>query len=189
MQVIGQAKDGPSALQLASELKPDVIVLDLSMLGMPGIRVAQTLLAQCPSSHILILTVHEDRAYSRRLLEIGVSGYVLKRTASEELVSAIRAVAAGGTYLDPAIAAVVVGLRSHRKSGHDAGSTAELSNREEEVLRLAAAGYSNKEISTRLRVGVKTVETYKTRAMDKLGLDTRAQLVRYAIVKDWLDGP
>jgi DNA-binding NarL/FixJ family response regulator len=189
MQIIGEAKDGQSALQLATELKPDLIVLDLSMPGMHGIRVAQTLLMQCPSSHILILTVHEDQAYLRRLLEMGVSGYVLKRSASEELITAIRAVATGGIYLDPAIAAMVVKLGPHRKFGHHVRLAAELSNREGEVLQLAAAGYSNKEISSRLQVGVKTIETYKTRAMDKLGLDTRAQLVRYAIVKGWLDSP
>jgi DNA-binding NarL/FixJ family response regulator len=189
MQIIGEAKDGQSALQLATELKPDVIVLDLSMPGMHGIRVAQTLLVQSPSSHILILTIHEERAYLHRLLEMGVSGYVLKRSAPEELITAIRAVAAGGIYLDPAIAGMVVRPGPHRKSGHDVHSTAELSNREGEVLQLAAAGYSNKEISSRLQIGVKTIETYKTRAMDKLGFDTRAQLVRYAIVKGWLDGP
>jgi DNA-binding NarL/FixJ family response regulator len=189
MQIIGEAKDGQSALQLAAELKPDVIVLDLSLPGMHGIRVAQTLLVQCPSCHILILSIHEDRAYLSRLLEMGVSGYVLKRSASEELIRAIRAVATGGIYLDPAIAAMAIGRRPHRKIGQNDRSSVELSSREREVLQLAAAGYSNKEISSRLQVSVKTIETYKARAIDKLGLETRAQLVRYAIVKGWLDGP
>lgn len=109
VQVIGEAIDGQSGLQLATELKPDVIVLDLSMPGMNGIRVAQALRVRCPCCHILILSVHEDRAYLRQLLDLGVSGYVLKRSAPEELIAAIRAVAAGGVYLDPTIAGMIVG--------------------------------------------------------------------------------
>jgi DNA-binding NarL/FixJ family response regulator len=156
---------------------------------MSGIRVAQALRVRCPSCHILILSVHEDRAYLRQLLDLGVSGYVLKRSAPEELVVAIRAVAAGGVYLDPAIAGLVVGRRSQPGSARNIDRSAELSAREIEVLRLAAAGYTNKEVSSRLRVGVKTIETYKARAMEKLGLGTRAELVRYAIVQGWLGGP
>jgi DNA-binding NarL/FixJ family response regulator len=188
IQVVGEAVDGQSALRLAIELKPDVIVLDLSMPGINGVRVAQSLRTHVPGCHILILSVHEDRAYLRQLLEIGVSGYVLKRSAPEELITAIRAVAAGGIYLDPAIAGMVIrrGLQSGTVPAID--PLTELSGREAEVLQLAAAGHTNKELSLRLRVGVKTIETYKARAMQKLGLETRAQLVRYAIVKGWLGG-
>jgi DNA-binding NarL/FixJ family response regulator len=189
LRVIGEAVDGHTALKLAIELKPDVIVLDLSMPGMNGIRVAQGLRVRCPRCGILILSVHEDRAYLSHLLDLGVSGYVLKRSAPQELVAAIRAVAAGGVYLDPAIAGLIVGLRSQRSSARNIDRPAELSGREIEVLRLAAGGYSNKEISSRLRVGVKSVETYKARAMEKLGLETRVELVSYAIVKGWLAGP
>jgi DNA-binding NarL/FixJ family response regulator len=189
VQVIGEAVEGQSALQLTIELKPDVIVLDLSMPGMNGIRVAQALRVRCPCCQILILSVHEDRAYLRQLLDLGVSGYVLKRSAPEELIVAIRAVAAGGVYLDPAIAGLIVGRGSQPESTRNVDASAELSNREAEVLRLAAAGYTNKEVSSRLRVGVKTIETYKARAMEKLGLETRAELVRYAIARDWLGGP
>ena len=133
--------------------------------------------------------MHEDRAYLRRVLEIGISGYVLKRSAPEELIGAIRAVAAGGTYLDPAIAGLIVGRAEQSGIARGSDYSAELSAREAEVLQLAAAGYTNKEVSTRLRVSVKTIETYKTRAMTKLGLDTRFELVRYALVKGWLTGP
>jgi DNA-binding NarL/FixJ family response regulator len=189
VQEIGEAIDGQSALQLATELKPDVIVLDLSMPGMNGIRVARALRVRCPCCHILILSVHEDRAYLRQLLDLGVSGYVLKRSAPEELIGAIRAVAAGGTYLDPAIAGLIVGRAEHSGIARSSDCSVELSAREAEVLQLAAAGYTNKEVSTRLRVSVKTIETYKTRAMAKLGLDTRSELVRYALVKGWLAGP
>ena len=189
VKIIGEAMDGQSALRLASELKPDVIVLDLSMPGMNGVRVAQSLRAQVPRCHILILSVHEDRAYLRQLLETGVSGYVLKRSAPEELISAIRAIAAGGIYLDPAIARMVIGRGPQAGGLRAADGPTELSARETEVLRLAAAGYTNKELSLRLRIGVKTIETYKARAMEKLGLATRAELVRYAIVKGWLGDP
>jgi DNA-binding NarL/FixJ family response regulator len=187
VEVIGHASDGQSALRLAAELNPDVIVLDLSMPGINGVRVAQLLRAQCPTCHVLILSVHEDRAYLRRLLELGVSGYVLKRSAPEQLITAIRAVAAGGVYLDPEIAGMVIGRELNPKSARILGHAAELSSRETAVLRLAAAGYSNKELSSRLQIGVKTIETYKTRAMEKLGFETRAELVRYAMAKGWLD--
>ena len=189
VEVIGEAMDGQSALRLAIELRPDVIVLDLSMPGMNGVRVAQSLRMQVPQCHILILSVHEDRAYLRQLFETGVSGYVLKRSAPEELIAAIRAVAAGGTYLDPAIAGMVIGRGSQRGTMRDDQRRTELSARETEVLQLAAAGYTNKELSLRLRIGVKTIETYKARAMEKIGLDNRAELVRYAIARGWLGGP
>jgi DNA-binding NarL/FixJ family response regulator len=189
MRVIGEAVDGQLALRLAIELKPDVIVLDLSMPGMNGVRVAQALRVQLPSCQILVVSVHEDRAYLRRLLEIGVSGYVLKRSTPQELIGAIRAVAAGGKYLDPAIAGVIVGRGAQSGTLRSIDCSTELSARETEVLQLAAAGYTNKEVSVQLRIGVKTIETYKARAMEKLGLDTRAELVRYAMVKGWLGGP
>jgi DNA-binding NarL/FixJ family response regulator len=189
MQVIGEAVDGQVALRLAIELKPDVMVLDLSMPGMNGVRVAQALRVQLPSCQILVVSVHEDRAYLRRLLEIGVSGYVLKRSAPHELIGAIRAVTTGGKYLDPAIAGVIIGRGTPSETLRSIDSSTELSVRETEVLQLAAAGYTNKEVSLQLRLGVKTIETYKARAMEKLGLDTRAELVRYAMVKGWLGGP
>ena len=186
LEVVGQASDGQSALRLAAELDPDVMVLDLSLPGINGVCVAQMLRTQCPTCKVLVLSVHDDRAYLLRLLELGVSGYVLKRSAPEQLITAIRAVTAGGVYLDPAVAGMAIGREIDPKSARNARQTAELSAREMEVLRLAAAGYSNKELSSRLQIAVKTIETYKTRAMEKLGLDTRAQLVRYALVKGWL---
>lgn len=158
VEIVGHAFDGQSALRLAAELKPDVMILDLSMPGMNGVRVAQTLRGQSPNCSVLVLSVHEDRAYLRRLLELGVSGYVLKRSASEQLITAIRSVAAGGIYLDPEIAGMAIGRELNAKCSSNVGQTVELSNREIEVLRLAAAGYSNKEVSSRLQIGVKTVD-------------------------------
>ncbi|HEV3257765.1 MAG TPA: response regulator transcription factor, partial [Gemmataceae bacterium] len=132
------------------------------------------------------LTVHEDKGYLRLLLEAGASGYVLKRAAAGELIHAIRTVAAGGVYLDPALAGKVVGSFVRAPAGKGVAEGDDLSEREGEVVRLIAAGYSNKEIATRLSLSVKTVETYKARSMEKLGLDSRADLVRYALQRGWL---
>jgi DNA-binding NarL/FixJ family response regulator len=185
-QVVGEARDGRSALRLAKQLAPDVVVLDISMPEMNGVEVATALLAERPDCRVLVLTVHEDRAYLRQLLGIGVSGYLLKRSASDELIRALRAVESGGTYLDPAVAGKVVG-RAARSSVHpQPGGAAELSERESDVLRMVAGGHSNKEISARLSISVKTVETYKARAMEKLGYRTRVEVVRYAADQGWL---
>ena len=187
LEVVGEARDGRTALRMALELRPDVAVLDLSMPGMNGVDVARQLRADCPQCRVLALTVHEDGAYLRQLLEIGAVGYVLKRSAAEELLRAIHAVAAGGIYLDPAIAARVVGAGPHKAAESAPPGTAELSEREIEVLRLTSAGHSNKTIAARLRIGVKTVDTYKARGMAKLGFRSRVEVVRYALSKGWLN--
>jgi DNA-binding NarL/FixJ family response regulator len=187
-EVVGKARDGRTALRLSKQLLPDVVVLDISMPEMNGIEVATALLAERPDCRVLVLTVHEDRAYLRQLVEAGVSGYLLKRSASGELIRALHAVVAGGVYLDPAIAGKVVGRTARGTLQPERGQAAELSERETEVLRLVACGHSNKEISARLAISVKTVETYKARAMDKLGYRSRVELVRYAADQGWLDG-
>jgi two-component system, NarL family, response regulator NreC len=130
---------------------------------------------------VLALTVHEDPGYLRALLAAGATGYVLKRAAADELLVAIRAVAGGGLYVDPALAA--------EAGAPQAIEAAALSEREAEVVRLVAGGYSNKEIAAQLAVSVKTVETYKARAMEKLGVRTRVGLVRYALGQGWLTTP
>ena len=134
---------------------------------------------------MLALTVHEDKGYLRQLLAAGAAGYVLKRAAPEELVHAIRVVAAGGVYLDPGMAGKVVG-GFVRRSAEAAPAGDELSEREAEVVRQTAAGFSNKEIAAELSLSIKTVETYRARAMEKLGLDSRSGLVRYAVQQGWL---
>jgi DNA-binding NarL/FixJ family response regulator len=186
-EVVGKARDGRTALRLAKQLLPDVVVLDISMPEMNGIEVATALLAERPECRVLVLTVHEDRAYLRQLVEAGVCGYLLKRSASDELIRALHAVVSGGMYLDPAIAGKVVGRAARGGAHPQPGQAAELSERETDVLRLVAGGHSNKEISARLAISVKTVETYKARAMDKLGYRSRVELVRYAADQGWLD--
>ena len=136
---------------------------------------------------VLALTVHEDKGYLRQLLAAGAAGYVLKRAVGDELIHAIRIVAAGGIYLDPSLAGKVVGAFVHRPNGEGGQATSvELSEREIAVIQLTAAGYSAKEIATQLDLSAKTVETYKARAMEKLGLQSRADVVRYAVQREWL---
>jgi DNA-binding NarL/FixJ family response regulator len=190
LELVGEARDGRTALRQAIALKPDVAVLDLSMPGLNGVEVSRQLLEACPSTRVLVLTVHEDGAYLRQLLETGVGGYVLKRSATEELIRGIHAVAAGGLYLDPAIAGRAVGQSAQRVHvGADATATTDLSAREVDVLRLTAVGHSNKTIAARLLIGVKTVDTYKARAMSKLGFQSRVEVVHYAMSKGWLNDP
>lgn len=187
MDVVGEAADGAEAVAAARALQPDILVVDVSMPVMTGARATETLKAERPGLKVLALSVHQDKSYLRSLLEAGASGYILKRAAAHELVQAIRAVAAGGTYLDPMLAGKVVGsfVRTGRRSLPD-GPDVALSEREEQVLRLVAQGFSNKEIAARIEVGIKSVESYKARATQKLGFSGRADIINYALQKGWL---
>jgi DNA-binding NarL/FixJ family response regulator len=186
MALVGEATNGSAALVRVMEMLPDVAVLDISMPGMNGLDLTRRLAESCPSVRVIALTVHEDRAYVQSLVQNGARGYLLKRSAAADLVRAVRAVAEGGVYLDPAIAGSALGEPPPPGRPIDAAET-ELSPREADVLRLMARGYSNKEIAGRLDVSVKSVETYKSRATEKLGLKSRAEIVRYGMSKRWLD--
>jgi DNA-binding NarL/FixJ family response regulator len=185
MEVIGEAADGREAIEKASASQPDIVVVDVSMPEFNGAQTTQRLKKILPNIAVLALTVHEDKSYVRELLEAGASGYVLKRAAAEELILAIRAVATGGIYVDPHVAGKLLStmVQPHSRSN----STAELSDREGEVLKLTAQGHSNKEIAAQLSVSVKTVETYKARAMEKLGLRSRVDIIRDAAQRGWLE--
>jgi DNA-binding NarL/FixJ family response regulator len=187
VEIIGEAHDGRTALQMAIELQPSILVLDFSMPDLNGVEVTKRLLAERPHSKVIVLTVHEDRSYLRKLIEVGAVGYVLKRSAADDLLRAIQAVAAGGVYLDPSIAGHAID-RTPNRLKEPTNGRAELSEREVEVLRLTAVGHSNKAIANILRISVKSVETYKARAMDKLGFRSRVELVGYAVEKGWLMG-
>jgi DNA-binding NarL/FixJ family response regulator len=190
MEVIGEAADGRAALAQARELMPDVLLMDVSMPRVNGLKATEALAQCCPGIRIVTLTRHADDGYLQQLLHAGASGYVLKQSRAAELLHAIRAVARGGTYLDPAIAARVVGTHRRRPSpGAEIDPPASLSPREEEILRLVAWGYSNKEVAARLTLSVKTVETHKTNAMQKLALHNRIDIVRYALLQGWLKDP
>jgi DNA-binding NarL/FixJ family response regulator len=187
-ELVGEAVSGFSALKLIREKRPDVAVLDISMPELNGIVLSRRLAGEMPDIRLLILTLHEDRAYLNQALEAGVRGYVLKRSAVENLVQAVRAVMVGGLYIDPAIVGRAFdGNKSNKKLAAKKGVSPALTEREADVLKMAALGFTNKEIASRLDVGVKSVETYKARGLEKLGLKTRAELVRYASGQGWLD--
>jgi DNA-binding NarL/FixJ family response regulator len=187
-QLVGEAVSGLSALKLIRDKRPDVAVLDISMPELNGIVLSRRLAGEMPDLRLLVLTLHEDRAYLNQALEAGVRGYVLKRSAVENLVQAIRAVMVGGLYIDPAIVGRVFdGNRVNKKLATRKGASPALTDREADVLKMAAMGFTNKEIASRLDVGVKSVETYKARGLEKLGIKTRAELVRYASGEGWLD--
>lgn len=186
IEVVGEAADGAGAVDGAAALKPDVVVMDVAMPGLNGAKATERLKKACPAVKVLALTAHEDRAYLRQLLDAGASGYVLKRAAAGDLVRAIRVVGAGGFYLDPALAAHVARGFVSAAAARGALAGTELSDREEEVVRLIAEGFGNKQIAARLTLSVKTVETYKARSLEKLGLRDRIDLVRYARQQGWL---
>lgn len=186
IECVGEAADGREALARVSELLPDVAVLDISMPGLNGLQAAERLKECCPQVKILTLTRHADGGFLRQLLAVGVNGYVLKQSASDVLLSAVRAVASGHTYLDPAIAGKIVGRLARARTSPRAASAAELSEREQEVLRLIAWGHSNKEIAAQLGISVKTVEAHKANAMEKLDMRGRTDIVRYALLQGWL---
>jgi DNA-binding NarL/FixJ family response regulator len=186
MIVVGEAGDGQAAMEQIRDCEAEVVIMDISMPLLNGAEATAQLRSLCPDIKVLTLSVHEDTGYLRKLLEAGASGYVLKRSAADTLIQAIRMVAAGGVYLDPAIAGKVVGSLLGKPVLVGDSAAAELSERETDVVRLIAQGYSNKEIANQLNLSVKTVETYKTRAMEKIGLDSRVAIVRYALQRGWL---
>ncbi len=190
MEVIGEAGDGRNALLQAKDLEPDVMILDITLPDLNGIQVMERIKQLCPQTKVLILTVHEASGYLRQLFQTGAAGYLLKKTAGEELAHAIRVVASGRAYLDPTLAGKIVTTLVNDPSvkGKDEIPGSRLSDREKEVLKLIALGYSNKEIAGQLDLSAKTIETYKARLIEKLGLNSRAELVRYALNQEWLQG-
>jgi len=184
--VVGEAGDGAATIQKVQELKPDVIVMDISMPGMNGLVATKKLKELHPDIVIVTLTRHADDAYLQELLRAGASGYVLKQSAPSELIQAIRAAAAGGQYLDSTLTARVTAGFIGREGRRLTQPGAAPSERESEVLRLIAFGYSNKEIANQLALSVKTVEAHKANAMRKLALSGRIDIVNYAILQGWL---
>lgn len=187
MKVVGEAGDGREAVRLARELQPDVVVMDISMPELNGLKATEMLKKNAPGIKLLTLTRHTDKAYLQELLQAGVSGYVLKQSEPDELLRAIRSIAGGGSYLDPALTSDVFNIlagQQNKPRGEVGGEP--LSDRESEVLRLIARGFSNKEIALQLETSVKTVETQKACALRKLNIRGRNEIVSYAILRGWL---
>jgi two-component system, NarL family, response regulator NreC len=187
MEVVAEATNGAETVEKARACSPDVVIMDIGMPETNGAEAAESLKHETPGTKILALTVHEDPGYLTQMLKAGASGYVLKRAAADELIEAIRAVAAGGRYLDPSLTARFAMNQFGRQEADAGQAHPPLSKREQDVMRLIAWGYTNKEIAAALRISVKTVETYKARLMVKLDLRSRVDIVRYALRQGWLD--
>jgi DNA-binding NarL/FixJ family response regulator len=187
MKVVGEASDGEAAIQLACRAPVDVIVMDISMPGMNGLVATRRLKQLCPDSAIVTLTRHGDDAYLQELLRAGVAGYVLKQSAPDELLQAIRAAASGGQYLDSSLMARVTAAFAAREGKRTGKAEGTISERESDVLRLIACGHSNKEIAAQLSLSVKTIEAHKANAMRKLDLNGRIDIVKYAKLQGWLN--
>jgi RNA polymerase sigma factor (sigma-70 family) len=181
MEVIGDAESGRDAVSLARKLRPDVIVMDISMPGLNGIDATRQIARDAPESRVLALSMHSERRYAAAMFAAGASGYLLKKCAFDELARAIRRVAEGGTYLSDQIASVVVQDYVRRLSEADDSAFSVLTEREREVLQLVSEGRTTKEIAKLLHVSPKTVETHRQNVMEKLDLHTVAELTKYAV--------
>jgi two-component system, NarL family, response regulator NreC len=180
MEVVGEAANGEEAINSVRALRPNVAVVDLTMPGIGGLGAIRTLRREGGPTKVVVLTRHEDDAYVRELMSSGTSAYVLKHSGSAQLLNAIRAAARNESYIDAALS------RDSSSRGSRSGPNLKVTNRERDVLRLTAVGYSNKEIAARLNISVRTVEVHKTKGMRKLSLPSRADIVRYAALHGWM---
>ncbi|WP_281354875.1 response regulator [Chelativorans xinjiangense] len=184
---VGEARTGKEAVTLIEEIEPDVVILDVSLPDINGLVLAEQLLNNGCRSHIVMMTLYEERTYVQQALRVGVKGFVQKRSAGQNLLLAIRSAMLGGLFLDPPTTYEMTSSTEQNlalsKSGNNLGLTA----REQEVLRMVALGYANKEIAWHTKVSVKSIETYKARAAEKLKLHSRAQIVRFAITHGWMN--
>lgn len=183
MEVVGEATTGREAVEAACALQPDVVLMDIGMPGMSGLEATRELKKRAPAVRILTLTIQESEEYFFAMLKAGASGYILKESEPQELLSALRAVHQGGAFLSPAVAKVVLEGYVTPKTSQPAG----LTEREGEVLRLAAQGYTNRQIAESVYLSIKTVEKHRASMMDKLGLHGRQELIRYALRKGLIE--
>ena len=185
LTVVGEATNGPEAIAAVRQHSPDLLLLDITMPKTDGLQVLQQVKRAYPNVRVLVLTMHEEEGYLRRALEMGAAGYCPKSAADAELISAIRAVMRGNVYIHPSQTRVLLD-KMIAPASEETAASAELSERERAVLRLVALGHTNQDIAAQLSLSVKTVETYRARGMEKLGLRSRAGLVRYAIQEGWM---
>jgi two-component system response regulator NreC len=185
IETVGEAPNAERALYEALELKPDVVLLDVVMPGKSGIEAMPSLLKALPDTRVLVLSMQDDPRYVREAFEAGASGYVLKEAADNEVVDAVRAVAGGERYVHPALGARLIAAESEERKR---AASDPLSEREREVLRLLALGHTNQEIAAQLYISVRTAETHRAHIMRKLGLASRAELVRYALDNGMIEG-
>jgi DNA-binding NarL/FixJ family response regulator len=183
MKVIAEAENGRAAVQMARDLSPDVVVMDITMPDLNGIEATRQILKEAPGAKVIALSEHTDRRYVSEALKAGAVGYLPKAVPFEELVEAVRIVAAGKVYLSPKVANVVVEayVRGGGGPNEDSSAFSILSAREREVLQLIAEGLATKEVAAHLHVSIKTVETHRAKTMEKLNLHSLAELTKYAI--------
>jgi DNA-binding NarL/FixJ family response regulator len=186
MEVVAEAADGQTAIERAQQVKPDVVVMDVSMPRLDGIRAIERLKQCCPLVKVLTLTRHAAGGYLHQVLRSGAAGYVLKQSRARDFLRGLRTVGSGDKFLDPLVTENVFAAQVRRGTSVSLGAR-DLSAREEEVLRLIACGHSNKEAANRLSLSVKTIETHKTNGMHKLGMSSRIDLLRFAYFEGWLD--
>jgi two-component system response regulator NreC len=186
MIVVGEAESGEDALEKVKELKPDIVLLDISMPGMGGMTALQKI-KEISEAKVLMLTMHADEEYLKEALEFGVSGYVLKQAADTELIQAIKEVAKGQVYVDSGLAQNLVKSMYHPSSKQRSDYDSNLTDREKEVLTLIALGHTNKEIAETLMISVKTVESHKTKIMEKINCQKRSEMVRYALENGYIN--
>jgi two-component system response regulator NreC len=185
MEVVGEASNGLEAVKLAGELKPDVLLLDISMPGLNGQAALKIVKLEHPEIKVLVLSMHEDESYVHEMLKAGADGYVPKKAADAELLAAIRSTIKGEHFIHASLTKNLIPEFLTKSGSHEA--VASLSQREREVLYLLALGHTNQETAERLLLSVKTVETYKQRLKDKLGIQGRSELVRFALENGLLD--
>jgi DNA-binding NarL/FixJ family response regulator len=182
IEVVGEARDGREAVDLAGKLDPDVVLMDIAMPGLGGLEAALEMKRQGARARVLVLSQYDDREYVRRLLKAGVAGYVLKKSAGSELANAIRAAHRGGLVLDPEVARAAMEEGGPAGPG-EADPYETLTDREKQVLKLVAEGLANKEVAEALGISVKTAMTHREHVMEKLRLHNRTELVRFALKK------
>jgi two-component system, NarL family, response regulator NreC len=188
MEVVGEAQDGRHAISEAYRLQPDIVLMDITMPDLSGIEATRQIKKTQPDVKILVLTMHENDEYVFQALRAGASGYMLKEAADTELITALHVIQSGQFYLSPAAQSVMVGDYLHRvRNGDEKDSYSSLTEREREILRFVAEGYTNNQIAERLVISPKTVDTHRTHVMDKLNLHSRAELVKYAMRRGLLE--
>lgn len=188
IQVVGEAADGQEALRQVREFKPDIVLIDIAMPNLNGLEATRAIKREHPQTHVIVLTMYESDEYFFQVLNAGASGYVLKKAASVDLIAAIRAVHAGDVFLYPSVARRLVSdylTRVH--SGEEKTSYDGLTERERQVLKLIAEGHTNQAIAEKLVISPSTVQTHRTRIMQRLNLHSRAELIQYAVRKGLLD--
>ena len=186
IEVIGEASNGREAVERLADLEPDVVLMDISMPGLNGIEATRQIQQRYPEIKVVVLSMHANEEYVFQVLQAGASGYVLKQSDSMEVLTAIRAAVAGGSFLSPPISRTVIDDYVRRADARGQSSDPEpLTSREREVLQLLAEGQSNREIAEELSISIKTVETHRSNMMNKLGLSSKTELIRYALRKGW----